>query len=256
MRQRMIAMALTVLLCVLCTVSVSAAGQSLLSVDQTRLTSETGMFAYTPEGALTVTASDAGGVTAAIDLNMTVNVYETPFIQLSLTSTAAFNVALKLGTAEGDIFPQTAGPAWYEGFQKHAPAAGGGVDAGSYTLSLSIPAYAEYNELAIPKDGVVTLKTVFVMLKGEGGLTLEHLTLSEHGEFQTAFGKTGQTAYSPIAITTAAKGQIPTTPPSYDAGGVTRFQSEGAPVGVIVLLIVAALAVAGMSVVNARRKPK
>ena len=201
-----------------------------------------------------LTAVDTGGATVAIDLNRQINMYETPFVQLSLTSSAPFNIAFKLYNGTQDIFPQTAAPAWYEGFQEQAPAAGDSVNAGEYTLSLSLPAYAEYNEMSIQEDGVLTLKTVYIMLRSAGGITLEHLALSEHGDFLTSYGKTGQTARSPIPITTAEKGKIPTTVPTYDAGGVTRYRSDRVPVGVVVLLTVAALSVVGTVVVSKRKK--
>lgn len=253
MSRRITAVCMTVLCCLLFCGKVSAAEQSLLLQEQTRLTSKNGTVGYSPEGALMLTAADTAGATAAIDLNRQINVYETPFVQLSLTSSAPFNIALKLHNGTQDIFPQTAAPAWYEGFQEQAPAAGEGVNAGEYTLSLSIPAYAEYNDMIIPEDGVLTLKTVYVMLRSAGGITLEHLAVSEHGEFLTSFGKTGQTARLPIPITTAEKGTIPTTVPTYDAGGVMRYRSDRVPVGGVVLLAVAALSVAGMIVVSRRK---
>ncbi|MBE6763739.1 MAG: hypothetical protein E7553_05220 [Ruminococcaceae bacterium] len=256
MSKRWLALGLAMLISLMMTLTVSASPHPLLVEKSTRLTSQTGAFAYTPEGTLNVTASDSGGAVVAIDLNRTVNLLETPFLQLSLHSTVPFNIALKLDDGTKEMYPQTAAPAWYEGFQQHTPAAGEGVDAGQYTLSLSIPAYADYNDLPIPENGVVTLESVFVILKDVGGVTVEHLMLSEHGSFLTAFGKTGKTAFCPIAVTTAPKGAIPTTAPTYDAGGVTRYQSERFPGGVIVLLILSAAVLAGMTVYSIRKKQK
>ena len=239
-----------------CPLSVLAADMPLLNEELTRLTTSTGEVSYTPEGALTLLAADDSGASAAIDPDMPVSIYETPFVQLSITSSAPFNLAFKLSGGEYTIFPQTAGPSWYEAFQEEPPADGKGVAAGSYTFSLDLRTYIRYNDLSVPEDGKVTLETVFVKLQGAGALTIEHLLLSNNGEFQTSLGKTGATAYQPIAITTAAP--VPTRPtqPTYDAGGVTRYQSEGLPIGMIVMMIVAAAAVIGMvvwSVVRAKQ---
>lgn len=255
MKKRWLTLSAVVVLCLLGCVRVGAAQHLLLNEEQTRITSQEGTFAYTPEGALMLTTPDGNGVTAAIDINVQVNVYETPFLQLSLTSTAPFNIALKMNDGSQDFFPQTAAPAWYEGFQSQPPVAGEGVNAGSYTMSLSIPAYAEYNEITIPKDGTLTLKTVYVMLHSAGGMTLEHLALSEQGEFLTAFEKVGITAVCPIPITTADKAIIPTTPPTYDAGGVTRYFHDGVPSGVVTLLIAAVLTITATIVIAKRKKP-
>lgn len=253
MRRMVLVLLAVLLLCGSCVMHASAAEHALLSAENTRVLSGTGDFTYSSEGALGVTSSEENGVTVAIDLNLTVNVHETPFVQLSLVADCAFNIAMKLGGGEHDLFPQTASPAWYEGFQDHAPTSGGGVDAGQYTMSLSIPAYVAYNDMDIPDNGVVTLETVYIMLKSAGNITIEHLMLGENGEFQTAFGKTGQTAYSPIVITTASKRPTTTTAPPYDAGGVTRYQSTNTPFGVFALLGAAAVLTITMLIWSVRK---
>lgn len=254
MMKRPVILPMLLLLCLLLPLTVSAADTTLLLPEHTCLTSQTGVYAYTPEGALMLSASDNKGATAAIELGLPVDIHQTRYVQLSLTSDVPFNIAFKLSGGEHDIFPQTAGPSWYEAFQSYAPADGGGCDPGTFTLSLDVAAYAAYNGLSIPESGQVTLQTVYVMLKGTGGLTLEHLVLSDHGDFQTALGKTGMTAYSPVAITTDTKGNPYTTQPTYDAGGVTLYRGDRSPVGVIVLLVVAAALVAGTVLMTTKKR--
>ncbi len=228
----------------------------LLKEDTTYLTKRDGAFSYAPQNVLIVQAPTEAGTTAAIDIKTPVNVKETPFLQLSVSSAAPFNIALKLQNGDFAVFPQLAGPSWYEAFQEQVPPDGGGVNAGHYTCSLNIESYLRYNDLGVPEDGVVTIETVFIMLKGAGELTVEHLALSDVGEFQTAFGTVGTTAYSPAAVTTATHGTARPTQPTYDAGGVTRYQSDDSPIGMIVIMVAAGVAVGAMIVLTILRARK
>lgn len=252
-------MAAVSLLLILCVSVLTVAAETtlpLLKEDTTYLTKRDGAFSYAPQNVLIVQAPTEAGTTAAIDIKTSVNVKETPFLQLSVSSAAPFNIALKLRNGDFAVFPQLAGPSWYEAFQEQVPPDGGGVNAGRYTCSLNIESYLRYNDLGVPEDGIVTIETVFVMLKGAGELTLEHLALSDAGEFQTALGTVGTTAYSPAAVTTATHGTARPTQPTYDAGGVTRYQSTDSSLGMIVIMVAAGVAVGVMIVLTALRARK
>ena len=62
-------------------------------------------------------SSDEEGVSVSFSVDKIVNVNTTHYLQLDIETTASFNLALKFSGDEYDIYPQTAGPSWYEVFQ-------------------------------------------------------------------------------------------------------------------------------------------
>ncbi len=165
--------------------------RSLLLPDATRLTSTNGSFSYTADGVLVLESLSEDGATVAIMYNQFTNIQTLRYLQLSLEATCPFNIALKISGEERNIHPQLAGPSWYEAFQESAPGDGEGVASGIHTMSQDIIYYAQYNDLSLPDDGYVTLKSVFITLKGAGRITLEHLKLSSEPDFVTMSNHVG-----------------------------------------------------------------
>ncbi|MBQ3093578.1 MAG: hypothetical protein IJC52_00250 [Clostridia bacterium] len=197
-----------ILCCVLClTAAMPAAADTtfwLLPAEEADMSSVAGEASIIEKGALHLTAATAEGASVAVEVNETIHVDTVRYLQLSLRSTAPFNIALKMSGAQYDLFPQTAGPSWYEAFQDTAPGEGEGVKAGEYTVSLDIAHYIKYNGIQLSQNGYATIKTVHIALRGAGEMTVDHLAVSDMGSFRSPNGLFGMTATTKAPITTAA----------------------------------------------------
>ncbi len=256
MRRRPIVLLLIALfLTTVATVPVAADSTPLLSESNTTSILPSGTVTYDPAGTLTLTAPDAAGAAAAVDVAIPFQLDQKRYVQVSVTATAPFNIALRLESDTAiPVHPQIAAPGWYEAFQAEKPAAGDGIAPGTYVLSLDLQAYMVYNDLEIPSSGYFTLKNVYITLKDAGTVTIDRLMLSDTGEFQTASGKTGTTAKAPTAVTTAANDVHITTHPTYDAGGVAQYRGNDSTATVMTLLILAAVLVLLMILMTVLKK--
>lgn len=163
--------------------------RSLIIPDKTASPQSDALFSYSEQGALTVTAESEFGGAVAVQLSQLLHVKNMRYLQVSLHSTAPFNIALKMGGTERDIYPQLAGPSWYEALCGTRPDNATSVPAGQYTVSLDLIHYFEYNGLTIDKNGFVDLKTVLIMLEGAGTLKIDRLLLSNTQEFTMPDGQ-------------------------------------------------------------------
>ncbi len=169
--------------------------RDLLDVQNTTLISDSGAFTYTENGVLVLESTSEEGATVAISLDLLMSLGNMRYLQMSLSSDSAFNIALRISGAGRDFYPQLTGPSWYEAFQETAPAEGEGVsDGGVFTLSQDIVHYAAYNEMALSEDSYATIKSVFISIKGVGKLTIEHLMLSDTPDFMTMSNHVGTLA--------------------------------------------------------------
>lgn len=242
------------LICCCCSLSVAAQTDVPLLPTDAPTPVGNGDCVYTPDGALQLTSADDGGVSVSIAVNKTVNIHTTKYLQLAIETNAPFNVALKLSGDEYDIYPQTAGPSWYEVFQEKAPTDGAGVKSGSYAVSLDLKNYVDYNDLEITPDGFMTLKTVFITIDGAGAAVVRHLALSDVAEFATASGQKGEAAATKVAITTAASGVAARTTAFFHDGFSAIGDRSGIPVGGIVVLSAAAVLVIAMPLLSLLKK--
>ncbi|MBQ4618097.1 MAG: hypothetical protein IJB27_06980 [Clostridia bacterium] len=258
MIRRAMAVCLAMMLGALClAMPASAAAEHVLLNEESTTFLSGG--SYTENGAL---ALQSGGnpVTAVIEWDEEINLNTTRYLQLSVVSSAPFNVALKLDGDPYDAYPQLTGPSWYEAFQDTAPASGEGVAHGSYVLSLDMKNYMEYNGLVVPKNGKMTLLGVYITMYGQGELTVSHLKLSDTAAFVTADGKGGTAATTLVPIikhTQASRATSPYQGGSYDAGTPGGYSPEADAAGVVwfILLGVAAVgAVVVLTVVKKRRE--
>ena len=176
--------------------SVSAAPieKSLLIPDKTASPSADAAFSYAESGTLTVTASAQTGGSVAVTMDQLLNVKNVRYLQVAVRATAPFNIALKVGGTEKDIYPQLAGPSWYEAFVGTRDGNEAYIPSGEYVVSLDLIQYVEYNGLSIDTNGYVQLKTVFLMLGGAGTLTVERLMMSNTADFSLTNGQTGAAA--------------------------------------------------------------
>ena len=189
----------------------------LLVPDQTTLTSLGGEFAYAENGALSVVSPDANGASIAIEFNNTINMNSMPYVHLSVTSDVPFNVALKVRSNAYDVYPQITGPSWYEFFQAEAPGMNEGVQAGEYTVVLNLKNYIEYNQLPVGGEGYVYVRSIHVMAKGQGTVTVHHLAVSDTPAF--AANNQGATA-------APTKTAVTTAPPDPNATAATTLPTE------------------------------
>ncbi len=230
---------------------------SLLSTDAT-MGDSSAVFAYTPEGALTVTAL-APGATVAIECAQEIDLNTKRYLQLSVQAAVPFNLALKLSGEEYDWYPQLTGPSWYEAFQATAPAANEGVPAGDHTMALDVRHYADYNALTLREDGTATLKTVYLTLYAPGTVTVSHLKLGD-AAFTTADGKSGTAATTLAPITTHNDTtKLPTKYAYYDGGDIAAIddtvrQQESSTTPMIVLSVIGVLLVAAMVLLTILKK--
>ncbi len=234
----------------------SAMSSLVLTVpEQTSLTSSGGAFSYAETGELNLTATDPNGASVAIEFNNTINMNNMQYVHLSVTSDVPFNVALKVRSDAYDVYPQITGPSWYEHFQADAPGMSEGVQAGSYTVVLNLKNYIEYNQLPVGGDGYVFVRSIHVMAKGEGSLTVHHLAVSDTPAF--AANDTGATAAPTKAPVTSAPHQtgVTTTPtqttavttaPTAEDPGSVDVPGGSVPGGVIAAMIAAVLLIGGM----------
>ena len=176
----------------------------LLPAEEADMSSVSGEADIIEKGALHLKADTAEGAMLAVEINETIHVDTVRYLQLSISSTAPFNIALKMSGAQYDLFPQTAGPSWYEVFQNTPPGEGDGVKAGDYTVSLDVAHYIKYNGIELSQNGYATLKTVHIALRGAGEMTVNHLAISDMGSFRSPNGLFGMTATTKSPITTAA----------------------------------------------------
>lgn len=214
---------------------------------------------YTAEGALSVTASEAGA-TVAIEFSQEIDLETMRYLQLSLNAQVPFNLALKLSGEEYDLYPQTKGPSWYEAFQGKAPTVDEGVAAGDYTMSLDVRHYADYNGLALREDGTATLKSVYLTLYAPGTVTVSHLKLGESAVFTTADGKSGTAATTVAPITTHSDvTKLPTKYAYYDGGDIAAIddtirREEDSPAPMITMIVVGVLLVVAMILLTVLKK--
>ncbi len=165
------------------TLTASAAPLSLLIPEKTNRTAIEGDFTYTADGALQLTASSDAGTTVAVDIDQTVNLNGMRYVHLAVESTVPFNIAMKVSNGQNDVYPQLAGPSWYEHFQQTAPAVGEGVKAGTYVMVLDLQHYMQYNSLGFGNDGYAYIRSVHIFAKGVGTVTVKQLSLSEAATF-------------------------------------------------------------------------
>jgi len=231
---------------------------SLLSAEAT-IGDPTATAVYTAEGALSVTATEAGA-TVAVEFSQEIDLETMRYLQLSVNAQVPFNLALKLSGAEYDLYPQIKGPSWYEAFQGRAPSADEGVAAGEYTMSLDVRHYADYNGLALREDGTTTLKSVYLTLYAPGTVTVSHLKLGESASFTTADGKSGTAATTVAPITTHSDTtKLPTKYAYYDGGDIAAIddtirREETSPAPMIAMITVGVLLVAAMILLTVLKK--
>jgi len=177
---------------VLCLHASAMVRRDLLDAERTALISDSGSFTYTEDGVLVLESTSEDGATVVIPLDLLMNLGNMRYLQMSLSSDCAFNIALRVSGTGRDFYPQLTGPSWYEAFQETAPAEGDGVsEGGVFTLSQDIVHYAAYNEMPLSEDSYATVKSVFISVKGIGKLTLEHLMLSDSPDFMTMSNHVG-----------------------------------------------------------------
>ncbi len=238
----------------------------LLVPDQTTLTSVGGEFAYGENGTLTVTAPDSNGASIAIEFNNTINLNSMPYVHLSVTSDVPFNVALKVRSNAYDVYPQITGPSWYEHFQEEAPGMNEGVKAGEYTVVLNLKNYIDYNQLGVGGEGYVFVRSIHVLAKGQGQVTVHHLAVSDTPAF--AANQQGATAAPTVtAVTTAPtdpNATVPTTVPTemttatapttaFEPGSVD-IPGGSIPKGVVAAMIAAVVLIGGMVAIPKLKK--
>jgi len=230
----------------------------LLVPDRTTQTSYTGTFAYLEDGSLAVTSADANGSSVAIEFNNTVNLNNMPYVHLAVSSDVPFNVALKVRSDAYDVYPQITGPSWYEQFQAEAPGMNEGVAPGVYTVVLNLKNYIEYNQLPVGGEGYVYIRSIHVMAKGMGTVTVHHLAVSDMPAF--AANQQGATApptktpittapYSTHASTaptaTETTATVATVPTMEDEGSVD-IPGGTVPTGVVLAMVAAVLLIGSM----------
>lgn len=261
-----VAVSLLMLFAMLSGMTVSAQELSLLVQEKSSRTSMEGDFAYDGSGALCVTASSDAGATVAINIEQTINLNGTRYVHLVVDATAPFNIALKVSNGSHDVYPQLAGPSWYERFQETAPAMGEGVKAGNYALVLDLWEYMNYNAQSLGTDGYAYIRSVHVFVKDAGAVTVKQLKLTDAPTF-THEGQPITTAVPLEAVTTAPHAETDATqPPSTDATvPVYPVAPEGdydlgrLPPTVIVLLVGAVLligATIALTVIKKKKKKK
>ncbi len=263
--KRIIGLAAAILLCIgmLSSLAVSAQVLPLLVPEKTALTSTEGSYAYDDNGALHVIAPSDNGATVAVDIEQTVKVHNTRYVHLVVEATAAFNIALKVDNGTHDVYPQLAGPSWYEQFQETAPAMGEGVNAGSYAVVLDLANYAQYNAQSLGTDGYAFIRSLHVFVKGAGEVTVKQMTLTEAATF-TYDGQPITTAAPFEAITTAPHAETDSTQPpesddttpTYAAAPEGDYNLGRVPPIVIVLLIGGVLLIGSMIALNVLKKKK
>lgn len=207
------AVSVVMLAVTVCCVSVSAASVTLLAPENTTLTSLEGSFAYDDSSALRVTAPSDAGATVAMDYEKSVNLHTARYVHLAVEATAPFNIALKMNNGSYDVYPQLAGPSWYEQFQETAPAMGEGVKAGKYVLVLDLYNYMEYNAQGLGEDGNAYLRSIHVFVKGAGDVLVRRLDLSDTPTF-TLDGQPITTAVPQEVVTTAPHVSTESTQPT------------------------------------------
>ncbi len=179
----------------LCPTASAMVRRDLLDAERTALVSDSGSFTYTEDGVLVLESTSEEGATVALPFDLLMNLGNMRYLQMSLSSDCAFNIALRVSGNGRDFYPQLTGPSWYEAFQDTAPAEGEGVsDGGVFTLSQDVLHYAAYNEMPLSEDSYATVKAVFISVKGVGKLTVEHLMLSDTPDFMTMSNHIGTLA--------------------------------------------------------------
>lgn len=130
-------------------------------------------------GTLTVTAGSADGYAVKLTLDKAVNIATLKQLLVDVESTTPFDVRPVFTTAGDDASYGLASEFWPTFCEATVNDL---IPAGTYQKALDVYSCFEWNKV-VPTDGISTVKTVEVVLGGEGTLTLRALQVSNTATF-------------------------------------------------------------------------